>query len=130
VHAVLAVFSLGLLSTSVLFDVVGLASRRAVWGEIASEDLLGGLAGAGVAALLSLVATARTPMIAPSRPAVVLRASAQVSALVLFGGALTVRHMDRSPFPSTPALVFSAAGLALGAVAAWLTIQLARRLAD
>ena len=130
VHAVLAVFSLGLLATSVLFDVVGLASHRPVWGEVASQDLVGGLAGGAAAALLSLVAAARTPLVSRSRPAAVLRASAQVSALVLFGGALAVRHMDRGPFPSTTALVLSAAGLAAGAVAAWLTIELASRLQD
>ena len=129
-HAVLAVFSLGLLATSVLFDVVGLAARLPVWGEIAYQDLLGGLAAGGAATVLALVAAARTPLTSGARPAAVLRASAQVSALTLFGGALAVRRMDRGPFPSTTALVLSAAGLALGAVAAWLTVELARRLSD
>lgn len=129
-HAVLAVFSLGLLATSVLFDVVGLATRRTVWAEIAYQDLLAGLAGGAAAAVLALVAVARTPPTARSRPATVLRASAQVSAVTLFGGALAVRLMDRTPFPSTTGVILASAGLALGAVAGWLTIELARRLRE
>jgi uncharacterized membrane protein len=127
VHTALAVFAVGLLATSVLFDVVGLATRRTVWGEIAYQDLLVGLAGMAVAALWAVIDVARTPPVAPERPATLLRASAQFSALALFGGALGVRWMDRSLFPSTTALVLSAGGLALGAVGASLTIALGQR---
>jgi uncharacterized membrane protein len=130
VHAVLAVFSLGLLATSVLFDVWGLASRRPVWAEIAYQDLVTGLAGAAAAAVLALVAVARTGPASSARPTAVLRASAQISTLALFGGALILRRMERGPSPSTTALVLSAAGLALGALAAWLTLERSHRLQD
>jgi uncharacterized membrane protein len=130
VHAALAVFAVGLLATSVLFDVVGLATHRTVWGEVAYQNLLVGLAGTGVAALWAVIEVARTPVVAPQRPATLLRASAQVSALALFGGAVGVRLMDRRLFPSTTAIVLSAGGLALGAIGASLTIALAQRSPD
>lgn len=129
-HAALAVFAIGLLATSMLFDVASLVTRRPVWSEVAYEDLLLGLTGMVVAAIWAAIEAARTPLAAPTREAAVLRASAQVSALALFAGALGVRVMDRDLYPSTVALVLSSAGLAVGALGAWLTISLARRLPD
>lgn len=130
VHTVLAVFSLGLLATSVLFDVVGLLSGHAVWAEIAVRDLLLGLVTGVASGALSLAALVRTAPASSARPAVVLRATAQGGGLALFGSALALRRLDPGPFPSPTALVLSAAALALGAIAVWLTLELAGRTAD
>lgn len=126
-HTVLGVFSLGLLATSVILDVVGLTLRRAVWAEAARSDLQAGLAAGVAAVVLSLVAAGGAPPGSRGRQLAVLRASAEGSALILFGGALAVRVMDAGSFPSTTALVLSAGGLALGAVAAWLGSELLHR---
>jgi uncharacterized membrane protein len=127
VHTVLGVLSLGLLATSVLFDVVGLALRRPVWADAARGDLQAGIAAGVLAAVLSLVALAGTRPGSSARQLGVLRTTTEGSALVLFAGALAARTTDPGPFPSTAALVLSAGGLALGAVAAWLGAELAGR---
>ncbi len=129
-HTVLGVLSLGLLSTSVLFDVAGLVSRRAAWAQAALGDLQAGLAAGAVAVVLALVAIAAPRPGSRDRELSVLRASTEGSALTLFAGAWMIRRMDGTPFPSSTALVLSAAGLALGAIAAWLGAELALRVRE
>ena len=125
VHHVLVVLSLGLLATSVLFDAVGLASRQTVWADAARRDLQVGLAGGAAASVFALAAVIGSLPASRERRMTLLRAAAHLSSLGLFACALVLR---RGRFPSTAALVLCAAGLALGALSAWLSTEIAARL--
>jgi uncharacterized membrane protein len=128
VQLVLVVFSVALLAMSVLFDVVALVAQDARWASLALWDLevgLGGNAAAGVLALASLrhaVPWSRAGWLASRR------ALAHLSALVPFGAALVLRQATRHGLAPNAAIVLSAAGLGLVAVAAWLTNEDAYRL--
>jgi uncharacterized membrane protein len=122
---VLVVFSLGLLATSVLLDVAGLALRQSVWADAARRDLQLGLAGGAAAGLFALAAVVRSLPGSRARRLTLLRAAAQLASLGLFTGALALRG---ATFPSTTALCVSAVGLALAAFGAWLALEIAARL--
>jgi uncharacterized membrane protein len=127
VHPVLGFLSLGLLATSVLFDVAGLASRQTVWADAARRDLQLGLAGGAAASVFVLAAVFGSLSGSPARRMAVLRAAAHLVSLTLFAGALALR---RARFPSTAAVVLAAGGLALGGIGAWLGTEIAARLDD
>lgn len=123
-HPVLVVFSLGLLAMSVLFNAVGLASRHAVWATLAVQNLEAGLAGGAAAGMFALASVAGTPAGSRARRLVTFGTAAQLGGLGLFGAALTVRRVGQSPFPGTGLVALAAGGLALLALAAWLSFEL------
>jgi uncharacterized membrane protein len=128
VHTVLAAFSVALLATSVLLDVVGLASRQPAWGAVAQGDLEAGLSAGAAAAVFAVAAVAAALPGTRLRRTMALRAAAHIGALALFGGALVMRRADGMIAPSTAVLVLSLGGLVLGGLSAWLTAELAGRL--
>ena len=128
VHPVLVVFSLGLLTLSVIFDLAGLLARRAVWTRVALWDLQLGLAGGAATGVFALASVAATPAASGARRLAVAQLVAHLGALALFGGALWLRRAERDPFPDPSQVVLSAAGLGLGALAAWFAAELAGRL--
>lgn len=124
VHPVLIAMSLGLLATSVLCDVAGLASRQTVWAEAALRDLQVGLAAGTAAAVFALAAIVGSLPGSQARRMTVLRAAAHLTSLAVFAGALVLR---KGGAPSTAALILSTAGLLLGAIGAWLSTELRAR---
>jgi uncharacterized membrane protein len=127
VHPVLVVFSLGLLATSVLFDVVGLVSRQGVWTAVALGDLEAGLAGSAVAGGIALMAVAGTLRGSRGRRLVVARA-AQWGAIGIFSVTLASRRMGHAATPGAASVVLATGGLALAVLAAWLSSTLDGRL--
>ena len=68
VHQMLIVFPLGLLATSVIFDIVGLISGGETWPVVAYWTMLAGIIGALVALLISLPTASKLARLDPAGP--------------------------------------------------------------
>src|SRR5689334_4935974 len=55
VHPMLMVFPLGLLGMSVVFDIIGLATKSVVWGTVAYWNIAAGLVSGLIAGAFGLV---------------------------------------------------------------------------
>jgi uncharacterized membrane protein len=130
VHAVLVVASLGLLATSLLFDLVSLEAQRPLWAMVALRDLEVGLAAGVVAAALAVASAACTQPGSRRRRLEILRVGAQGAGLVLFAVVLALRPRDEDGelVASMGLALLSAVGLGLTLGGAWLTAELAGRL--
>ena len=128
VHPMLVVFPLGLLSISVVFDVLGLVTRQPIWGLMAYWDMAAGLVGGVLAAIFGVIDLLGIPT--GTRAARVALAHGILNVVVLgfFGVSLVVRALDRSLLPSPLAIGFSVTGLAIAVVSAWLGGELVERL--
>ena len=128
VHPMLIVFPLGLLSISFAFDLIGLATKTAVWGVVAYWNVAAGVilgVVAGVIGLLDL--TAIPPGTRASRVGIA-HGIANLSGLACFAISLAARTASEEALPGPVAVAFSGAGVALALVGGWLGGELVERL--
>jgi uncharacterized membrane protein len=127
IHAMLVVFPLGLLSTAVAFDIVGLVQGDAEWFRISfwmiAAGIIGGLLAAvsGLADLLAIPSGTRTQKIA------LLHSGGNVVVVLPF----IVSWFLRRPVPENPpvgSFVLSFVAVALAVVTGWLGGELVYRL--
>jgi uncharacterized membrane protein len=127
VHQMLIVFPLGLLATSVVFDLIRLASSASYAGTVAfaliGAGLVGGLLAApfGAADWLAIPAGTRAKSIGA------LHGGGNVVVLVLFAVSLWLRR-GQVDQPPAAAWVVSFCGAAIALVTAWLGGELVDRL--
>jgi uncharacterized membrane protein len=124
IHPMLIVFPLGLLSASVVFDIIDRLRDSGSWAQTASATMAAGLIGGLVAAPFGLLDWLKLPDGTRAKRIGLVHGSVNVVALVLFAISWLLRRDD----PTTAALVFALAGLAIAAVGGWLGGELVDRL--
>jgi uncharacterized membrane protein len=127
VHQMLIVFPLGLLATSVIFDVVGLISGGSTWPMVAYWTMLAGIVGALIAAPFGLIDFLAIPHGTRARRIGAMHGMGNGVVSLLFLGSWLLRSSQE--FPTTAALALSFGGAALALLTAWLGGELVSRLA-
>ena len=124
VHPMLIVFPLGLLTASVIFDIIDRFRDSGSWSETTSTTMAAGLIGGLLAAPFGLRDWLALPGGTRAKQIGLWHAAANVTALVLFFISWLLRRDD----PTTAALIFGLAGLAVATVGAWFGGELIDRL--
>ncbi|HEX9997034.1 MAG TPA: DUF2231 domain-containing protein [Abditibacterium sp.] len=127
VHPMLVVFPLGLLVTSVVYDGLFLATKKADHARTAHKLIGAGVLGGLVAAASGLVDYAAIPSGTRAKRIGTSHAIGNAVLLALFGASWKMRR-SAPENPSSVALGLSFAGLLLGNVTAWLGGELVYRL--
>ena len=126
-HPILVVFPLGLLSTAVIFDLVGLVSRQGGWHVIAFWMIAAGLIGGVLAAVTGFLDYRGIPRNTRARSVGLWHGTGNAVVLALVLASWLVRRAD-PPNPAVLALVLSFAGAGAALVAGWLGGELVQRL--
>jgi uncharacterized membrane protein len=127
VHQMLVVFPLGLLATSVIFDMVAYSRTNPEWSMAAFYMMGAGIIGGLIAALFGLIDWLAIPPATRARAIGAWHGLGNVLVLLLFAGSWMMRW-DDSAAPSNVALILSFAGVCLALVTGWLGGELMDRL--
>lgn len=127
IHQQLIVFPLGLLFTSVVFDVIYLVTRNSLWTVVAFWMAVAGVAGGLAAAPFGLWDWIGIPNGTRAKRIGLLHGVGNVIVLLLFAASLTLRK-DNTAAPEGFAILLSVVGAAISAVTGWLGGELVTRL--
>ena len=127
IHQQLIVFPLGLLVTSVVFDVIHLVTSNTLWAVIAFWMIVAGVVGGLAAAPFGLWDWIGIPNNTRAKRIGLLHGVGNVIVLLLFAASLMIRK-DNTAAPEAFALLLSAVGVVVGAVTGWLGGELVTRL--
>ncbi|MEX2139191.1 MAG: DUF2231 domain-containing protein [Pirellulales bacterium] len=127
VHQMLIVFPLGLLGTSVIFDVVYLATTNGRWADIAFWMITAGILGGLAAAVFGLIDWLAIPKATRAKAIGMWHGLGNVVVIVLFAWTGLLRY-EAPTEPSIGAIVLSFAGVALAVLTGWLGGELVDRL--
>lgn len=127
IHPMLIVFPLGLLSTAIVFDIVGLIASTGTWFDISYWMMVAGLVGGVLASAFGLLDWFAIPYGTRAKQIGLWHGlgNGMVVFLFLISAVLRTGVPGR---PSTAALMFSFLGLLLAVVSAWLGGELVNRL--
>lgn len=128
-HQILIAFPIGLLSTSVIFDVLWRWTGDPKWSPIAFYVIEVGLVGGAVAAVFGLIDYLAIPSSTRARRVGAFHGIASALLLTLFLASWIVRRGGAMESPPPLALFFSFCGVALIGVAGWLGGELVTRFA-
>ncbi len=126
VHQMLIVFPLGLLATSVVFDLIFLANREPEMAIAAYWTQAAGLIGGLIAAPFGLLDWMRIPTHTRARRVGAIHGIGNGIVILLFLGSWLLRN-DPSHIPPAFALLLSFSGAALAFVTGWLGGELVVR---
>ncbi|HTJ07355.1 MAG TPA: DUF2231 domain-containing protein [Caldimonas sp.] len=127
VHQMLIVFPLGLLATSVVFDIIHLASGAAYAATVAYALIASGIVGGLLAAPFGLIDWIAIPSGTRAKKIGGWHGSGNVVVLVLFALSLWLRSGQVAQ-PPTWAWLLSFCGAAIALVTGWLGGELVDRL--
>jgi len=127
IHQILIVFPLGLLMTSVGFDVAALVTRDSMWAVMAFYLIIVGVAGGVIAALFGLVDYLAIPPGTRARHIGLLHGLSNVIVVVIFSADWYLRR-GTPPSPTLAALLLSGAGLVVAGIAGWWGGELVTRM--
>jgi uncharacterized membrane protein len=127
VHQMLIVFPLGLLGTSVVFDLLYLGLDNPAFAEVAYWMQLAGVAGALIAAPFGFIDWLGIPRGTRARRVGAIHGGGNLVVAVLFLASVWMRSDQLAP-PPDAAYVCSFLGVALSLVTAWLGGELVDRL--
>ncbi len=127
VHQMLIVFPLGLLATSIVFDVVRMASGNGYWGEIALWLMAAGIIGGLAAAPFGYLDWLKVPGGTRAKHIGALHGIGNLAVVLLFAVSWWMRRDDPRA-PELVAVLLSLAGAALSLLTAWLGGELVARL--
>ena len=127
IHQQLIVFPLGLLFTSVVFDVLYLVSRTSLWTVVAFWMAVAGVAGGLAAAPFGLWDWVGVPNGTRAKRVGLLHGVGNVIVLLLFAASIVIRK-DNTAAPEGFAILLSVVGAALSIVTGWLGGELVTRL--
>ncbi|MHB8865890.1 MAG: DUF2231 domain-containing protein [Pirellulaceae bacterium] len=128
VHPMLIVFPLGLLSTSLVFDILYLATGNGRWADIAFWMIASGLIGGLVAALFGLIDWLAIPAGTRAKSIGLWHGLGNLVVVILFVVSGYLRWDDLS-HPPLAAFLLSVGGIGLALVTGWLGGELVDRLA-
>jgi uncharacterized membrane protein len=126
VHQMLIVFPLGLLATSVVFDVIFLANREAEMAVVAYWTQAAGIVGALLAAPFGLLDWMRIPAGTRAKRVGAMHGGGNLIVVALFLVSWLLRT-EPPQAPSALALLLSFSGVALAFVTGWLGGELVVR---
>jgi uncharacterized membrane protein len=126
-HPMLVVFPLGLLATSVVFDIIGLVSRDGMWHGLAFWMIAAGIVGGLLAAIPGTIDYLGLPRNTRARSVGLYHGVGNVVVVVIFLASWLWRRPDPVD-PTTGAFVLSVVGVALALVTGWLGGELVERL--
>jgi uncharacterized membrane protein len=127
IHPILIVFPLGLLATSVIFDIVGLVSHQSRWPEFATYLAAAGVVGGLLAAVPGTIDWLAIPRGTRAKRIGLIHGVGNVIVVALF----LVDWLLRRETPATPptgAVAAGLIGLGLALVTGWLGGELVDRL--
>src|SRR5687768_3964380 len=127
IHQQLIVFPLGLLVTSVVFDVIHLITDNALWAVVAFWMIVAGVAGGLAAAPFGIWDWIGIPNGTRAKRIGLLHGVGNVIVILLFAASLMLRK-DNTAAPEGFAILLSGVGVAIGAVTGWLGGELVTRL--
>jgi uncharacterized membrane protein len=127
VHQMLIVFPLGLLSTSVLFDIISLVRHAPRWSEVAFYMASAGIIGGLLAAVPGWLDWWAIPRRTRAKQIGLLHGIGNVIVVALFIVSWLLRYHDPAA-PPTLAIVAALLGVALALVTGWLGGELVDRL--
>lgn len=126
-HQQLIVFPLGLLVTSVVFDVIYLVTRNSLWTVVAFWMIVAGVAGGLAAAPFGIWDWIGIPNGTRAKRIGLLHGVGNVIVILLFAATLMIRK-DNTAAPEAFAILLSGVAVVLGAVTGWLGGELVTRL--
>lgn len=127
IHPILIPFPLGLLITSVVFDVVYLLTGNGKWSEIAFWMIAAGVIGGLAAAVFGLIDWLAIPSGTRAKSVGLWHGAGNVVAVVLF----IVSWLLRADAPGEPgaiSIILSLLGVGLAGLTGWLGGELVERL--
>lgn len=127
IHQMLIVFPLGLLATSLFFDVIALAADIPGLSQASYYMIAAGIISGLVAAVFGLVDFLAIPNGTRAKRIGVMHGGGNVVVVVLFAASWFLRRGHPAD-PGTFAVVLSASGAALGGLTGWLGGELVDRL--
>jgi uncharacterized membrane protein len=128
VHPMLIVFPLGLLATSLIFDIVHLATDDAVFSQIAYWNMLAGILGGLLAAVFGFWDWLTIPNGTRAKRIGLMHGGVNLVVVILFAVNLWIRRDLPDHVPTTAALVLSFVAVAFALVGGWLGGELVERL--
>lgn len=126
IHQMLIVFPLGLLATSLVFDIVHLATTNPYWAGISYWMIAAGIIGGLVAAVFGLVDYVGIPSATRAKRIGLIHGLGNVAVIGLFAASLALRHYG-GMYDVGP-VVLSGIGVLLALVTGWLGGELVDRL--
>ncbi len=127
IHPMLIPFPLGLLTTSLVFDVVYLLTGNGKWSEIAFWMIAAGVIGGLAAAVFGLIDWLAIPSGTRAKSVGLWHGAGNVVVVVLFALSWLLR-MDAPGEPGAIPIVLSLLGVGLASVTGWLGGELVDRL--
>jgi uncharacterized membrane protein len=127
IHQMLIVFPLGLLATSLLFDVIAILTHRPGLMQAAWYMIAAGVVSGLLAAVFGLIDFLAIPSNTRAKRVGAMHGIGNVIVVVLFSASWFLRRDDPSHAP-TLAIALAAAGFALAIVTGWLGGELVDRL--
>ena len=127
IHPMLIVFPLGLFITSLIFDIIYLATSDNRWTSVAEYMIGAGVLGGLLAAVFGLLDWLAIPYRTRAKRIGLWHGGANVLVVVLFIISWFLRLPDTA-HPPSGAIVLSFVGIGIGAVAGWLGGELVDRL--
>ncbi len=127
IHPILIPFPLGLLITSVVFDVVYLLTSNGKWSEIAFWMIAAGVVGGLAAAVFGVIDFSRVPDGTRAHSIGVWHAVLSGSMVVLFAVSWLLR-MGEPTEPGAVPIVLSVLGVVLAGLTGWFGGELVERL--
>ena len=127
IHQMLIVFPLGLLGTSLFFDIAHLVNGHPQWGMIAYWMIVAGIISGLVAAPFGLIDWLAIPGGTRAKRIGLLHGGGNVVVLLLFIVSCLLRR-DAPGSPETAAIVLSGLAVLLALVTGWLGGELVDRL--
>lgn len=127
-HPILVVFPLGLLSTSVIFDVIYLIGDNPTMAVVSYWMMIAGIIGGLIAAPVGWVDWFAIPSGTRAKSVGLTHGIGNVIVLLLFIASWLFRRDETSHIPSTLALVCSFLAFGLAAFTGWLGGELVDRL--
>jgi uncharacterized membrane protein len=127
VHPMLIVFPLGLLATSVIFDIITLSTSNSQWSSMAWYMIGAGVIGGLLAAVFGLIDWFAIPANTRAKSVGLWHGGLNVLVVVLFIGSFLLRRPDPAN-PSGTALALSFVAVVIALVGGWLGGELVDRL--
>jgi len=127
IHTILIVFPLGLLATSIIFDIINLATGNGYWSAIAYWMIYAGIIGGLTAAIFGLIDWLAIPRGTRAKAVGLLHGLGNAVVILLFIGSCLLRR-DVPSEPSTLALALSFLGAGLATITGWLGGELVNRM--
>ena len=127
-HPMLIVFPLGLLGSSVAWDLAYLGTKNPMWGQIAFWTILAGMIGALLAAVPGFVDWMGIPDRTRAKRVGVYHLATNLLVLLLFVVSAVARYTHGYETPTLGMMVVSWIGIACAIVSGWFGGELVERL--